>query len=106
MCFFTVIVSREASMAWLYVHGHQSIRIQQSSDNLMLLVCGPRSAEHSHTFDSSGTLDDFLRWYTTMLVREGWVLQMVSDRRMRGAETGEFPPGTDRRRCNPSALWL
>jgi hypothetical protein len=82
-------MSREAPLAWLYVQGHQSIRIQQSADNLMLLVCGPGSAEHSHTFDSSGTLDDFLRWYTTMLVREGWTLQMVPDRR-----------------CNPAALWF
>ena len=104
--FHTVIMSREAPLVRLYVQGPQSIRIQQSADNLMLLVCGPGSAEHSHTFDSSGTLDDFLRWYTTMLVREGWVLQMASDRRMRGAETGEFLPGTDRRRCNPSALWF
>jgi len=99
-------MSREAPLAWLYVQGHQSIRIQESADNLMLLVCGPGSAEHSHTFDSSGTLDDFLRWYTTMLVREGWTLQMVPDRRIRRTETGEFPPGTDRRRCNPAALWF
>jgi hypothetical protein len=71
----------------------------------MLLVCGPGPAEHSHVFDSSGTLEDFLRWYTTMLVRDGWTLQMVHNRRIRDTE-GEYPPGTDRRRCNSSALWF
>ena len=95
----------ETPVVWLYVQAHQSIRIQQSADKLML-VCGPGSAEHSHTFDSSGTLEHFLRWYTTMLVREGWTLHMISDRRIRRTETGEFPPGTDRRRCNPAALWF
>ena len=72
----------------------------------MLLVCGPGSAEHSHTFDSSGTLAEFLRWYTMMLVGDGWTLETVPDRRSRDTEKGEFPPGTDRRRCNPSALWF
>jgi hypothetical protein len=96
----------EAPVAWLYVQRHQSIRIQQSADKLMLLVCGPGPAEHSHAFDSSGTLEDFLRWYTAMLLRDGWTLQMNPDRRIKGTEKGEFPPGTDRRRCNPSALWF
>ena len=104
--FYTVIMFPEAPVAWLYIQGQQSIRIQQSADKLMLLVCGPGSAEHSHIFDSIGTREDFLRWYTTMLGREGWTLQMVPDRRVRGTETGEFPPVTDRRRCNPAALWF
>ena len=95
----------ETPVLWLYVQAHQSIRIQQSADKLLLLVCGPGSAEHSHTFDSSGTLEHFLGWYTTMLVREGWTLHMIPDRQDRRTETGEFPPGTDRRRCNPAALW-
>ena len=72
----------------------------------MLLVCGPGPVEHSHVFDSSGTLEDFLLVYTTMLVRDGWTLQMVPDRRIRDTEKGEYPPGTDRRRWNPSALWF
>lgn len=99
-------MSTAATIAWLYVQGHQSIRIQQSADKLMLLVCGPGPAEHSHAFDSSGTLDDFLRWYTMVLERDGWTLQVVRDRRTRETEKDEFPPGTDRRRCNPSALWV
>jgi hypothetical protein len=99
-------MSPNAPLVWLYVQGYQSIRIQQSADKLMLLVCGPGSAEHSHTFDSSGTLEDFLRWYTVMLVRDGWTLELVSDRRSKNTETAKFLPGTDRRRCNPSALWF
>ena len=99
-------MTSEVGVVWLYVQGHQSIRIQQSVDKLMLLVCGPGPAEHSHAFDSSGTLEQFLEWYTTMLVGDGWTLHVIADRRTRGADSSEFLPGTDRRRCNPSALWF
>jgi len=72
----------------------------------MLLVCGAGSAEHAHTFDSSRTLQDFLRLYTAMLVRDGWTLEIIPDRRSRMPNKREFPAGTDRRRCDPSVLWL
>ena len=40
--------------------------------------------------------------------RRGWTLQVVRDRRTKIRETHkeELPPGMDRRRCNPGALWF
>ena len=94
-----------APLAWLYVQADESIRIRQSADGLMLLVCGPGPAEHAHVFDSRGTLEQFLRWYTATLARDGWTLATVPDRRRALTETKELSH-TDRRRCDPGTLWF
>jgi hypothetical protein len=87
--------------AWLYMRDDEAIRILRSSSGPMFLVCGPGTAEHAHTFDSSATLADFLRWYMERLEVDGWVLQAFTDRRV---AKSRFPlPALDRRRCGSAS---
>lgn len=65
---------RQAS---LYVRGKDAIRIMRLPIGLTLLVCGPRSAEHSHHFESEASLDEFWRWYVRGLMDDGWMLHGV-----------------------------
>jgi len=81
--------------AWLFVRGDESIRIVRVGKKPELLVSGPGSTEHSHSFDTEASLDEFCRWYEAHLVREGWKLHFSMDRRSSAASS---PSGRDRRR--------
>src|SRR5688572_16093631 len=92
-------MGRSEGQAWLYTKGKESIRLTRDTTGLMLMVCGPGSTEHVHTFDSGATLKEFLGWYEARLDADGWVSHRFVDRR-READRGAVPPGPDRRRCD------
>ena len=103
------------TQAWLYVRGDESIRVTRLPTGVTLLVFGPRSAEHSHQFDSEPTLNEFWRWYEEHLLAGGWVLHerverrsageragSAADRRAPGAPGARPDGGPDRRRRAPA----
>jgi hypothetical protein len=92
-------MGRSKDQAWLYIKGEESIRLIRDTTGLMLMVCGPGSTQHVHTFDSGATLNEFLGWYEARLDTAGWVLQRFEDRRRERVRSA-VPPGADRRRCN------
>jgi hypothetical protein len=81
---------------WLYTNGAESIRILTDTTGLMLLMCGPGTAQHAHTFDNPQTRDKFLHWFTDGLGHDGWSLA-AADRRARSRAAD--PPMDERRRC-------
>ena len=69
--------------AWLYVRGHESIRIVRDVAGQVLVVCGPGQAAHTRRFDNAANLRDALQWSLRLLEQDGWVLLDTSDRRER-----------------------
>jgi len=84
-------------LAWLFVRSDESIRVTRDSTGLVLLVCGPGSAEHSHHFDSEASLEDFRAWYEQRLDSEGWALKGVVERRVT-VDRSDVPQSSERRR--------
>ena len=67
--------------AWLFVHGEDSIRIVKHPTGTTLRVYGPGLLQESHEFKSTVSHDAFRQSYEERLLRSGWVLLNVSDRR-------------------------
>ena len=67
--------------AWLFVHGEESIRIIKHPSRTTLRVYGPGLVQESHAFKSTVSLEAFRQSYEERLLRSGWVLLSVSDRR-------------------------
>jgi len=79
----------------LYDRGDESIRIMSFLSGLTVLVCGPRSAEHAHHFDSEASLAEFRRRYEQRLIDDEWKLLAEADRRGSGQQRR---PDQERRR--------
>ena len=82
--------------SWLYDRDDESVRIMSFLSGLTLLVCGPRTAEQAHHFDSETSLDEFRRGYEQRLIDDKWELLAEADRR--GSAQQRRRPDQERRR--------
>jgi len=84
-------------IAWLFLRGPDSVRIQRRSTHLVLEILGPGEAHQSHTLPDEDALIQFLVNYERKLLAEGWILQAYEDRRS-GRDRRGAVRGPDRRR--------
>ena len=77
----TVGRDTEGADEWLFVRGKESIRVTRDPAATTLLMFGPGSLQNSHEFDSAASLEAFRQSHEQRVLREGWVLLDVSDRR-------------------------
>jgi hypothetical protein len=88
--------------AWLYVRGEQSIRITRTPSGTGLVSYGPRRAEKHYEFASAAALDEFFDSYRQRLLRQGWTLAIMADRRQTEQEVSpEHERRSQRRRAKP-----
>lgn len=73
-----------SSAAWLFVRGEESIRITRHPTRTTLRVYGPGLLQNSHEFESTASLEKFRQSYEERVLRNGWVLLKVTDRRASG----------------------
>ena len=84
----------EDANAWLYVRGESSIRITRTPGRPGVLTFGPGAAHDRYDFGGAAELEEFLDSYRQRLVRDGWTLAAVSERRR---TERDVPPQEERR---------
>ena len=99
---YTYRVDVQKKVGWLFVRKDESIVVTRDSNALVLHICGPGSAEHSHHFDSEATLEDFQTWYEERLETGGWILKGALERRVH-VGSSDVRQGPERRRRGGSS---
>ena len=69
---------------WLFVRGEESIRMIKVAETTTLMVYGPGPAQNSNQFDNEASLEEFRQSHEQRVLRSGWVLLDVGDRRVSG----------------------
>jgi hypothetical protein len=95
----------EATQAWLFVRGSESVRIIKLPQSLILLVCGPGRNEDSHRFESDLALERFRESRSRQLLNDGWLQHFSNDRRADSPRTqdGENAAARMKRRKEKSS---
>lgn len=84
-------------LAWLFLRGSESIRIERDPKAFVLRVEGPGYEREVHAFKDESEVGEFQRTYEARLLAEGWVLGASQERRS-GRDRRAHPRGPDRRR--------
>lgn len=86
-----------ARVAWLFVRGDETIRINVTADGLSLAANGPGHERKHFKFGDEPTATEFIRLYEHSLTGAGWALQAFVERRSSNRHSA-VPEGGDRRR--------
>ena len=84
-------------VAWLFVRGEETIRVDRSANGLAVAASGPGHDRRVFSFADEVTAAEFLNLYERFLAGGGWSLQAFVERRSR--EAGNAVP--DRRAPPP-----
>ena len=84
-------------LAWLFLRGAESIRIERDPKAFVLRIDGPGYEREVHAFKDEAEVAEFQRNYEARLMAEGWMLGASHERRS-GRDRRTNSRGTDRRR--------
>lgn len=90
-------MNARARVAWLFVRGDETVRLNALDNGLSVAANGPGHERRIFKFGDEPTRAEFVRLYEHFLAGAGWVLQAFVERRSSNTP-GQLPEGGDRRR--------